>query len=499
MTSPDREIELKFLLDPDQVETVLPILGAPERDDLAAVYFDTADRRLARDGFGLRVRRSRKGRVQTLKAAATVEGGRAEWEWPVDGDAPDTGLLLETPAALAEDETLLPVFAVRVERLTRRVLHQDSDIELALDRGDIVVGARSLPVVELELELKAGAPGALFDLARTLMETAPLRLSAVSKAERGYRLADGGGVIRPRHTTPALSPDDTAGHAFQAVAGGGLAHLAAGAESLRAMPGPEGVHQVRVAVRRLRAHMSVFRPVIEGDGAADIKARFKWLAGELDEARDLDVFIADVWRPAAEVHHDLTGMAAFGGALLSAQTRAYARVAAAIDSAAFRRLLLDATAWVQLGDWTTDPGRVSLRDGPARDFVAGRLTRRRRGILKAGRRLAGLDRAQRHKVRIEAKVLRYAVEDLGGLFSDHPRRREKLGAALKAVQDSLGALNDLAISEDIARDQALADGGPEAALAAGWLTGERATHEAQLLRAAHADMKAFAAVRRFWV
>ncbi len=499
MTAPGNEIELKFLLDPEQIDAVTPLLAGGARDDLAAVYFDTPDRRLARTGFGLRVRRSAKGLTQTLKAAATVDGGRSEWEWPVATDTPDPALLAGTPAVLAEGETLEPVFAVRVERLTRRVDHRGADIELALDRGEIVVGDRTTPVLELELELKAGAPAALFDLARSLMETAPLRLSAVSKAERGYRLASGEAFARPRHTVPALSSDDTAGQAFQAVAGAVLAHLAAGAESLRATPGPEGVHQVRVAVRRLRAHMSIFRPVIQGGETADIKTRLKWLAGELDEARNLDVFIGDVWRPAAAAHHDLAGLAAFGHDLLSAQTRAYGRVAAAIDSAAFRRLMLDATAWVQLGDWTGIGGDASRRDGPACDFVADRLSRRRRKIVKAGRHLARLDHPARHQVRIQAKVLRYAVEDLGGLFNDHPRRRERLTAALKQLQDSLGVLNDLAFSDDLARDLALAEGDTDAALAAGWLIGERSTGEAALLRAAQADLDAFGRIRRFWV
>lgn len=498
MVTPANEIELKFLLDADQVEGVLPLLAGGERDDLAAVYFDTPDRRLARTGFGLRVRRSAKGRTQTLKAAATVEGGRSEWEWPVATDAPDPALLASTPAVLVEGETLEPVFAVRVERLTRRIDHRGSDIELALDRGEIVVGDRAAPVLELELELKAGAPSALFDLARGLMETTPLRLSAVSKAERGYRLASDEALTRPRHTVPALSSDDTAGQAFQAVAGAVLAHLAAGAESLRATPGPEGVHQVRVAVRRLRAHMAIFRPVIEGAEMVDIRTRLKWLAGELDEARNLDVFIADVWRPAAAAHHDLAGLAAFGQDLLSAQTRAYERVATAIDSPSFRRLILDATAWVQLGDWTGPAGDASRRDAPARDVVADRLSRRRRRILKAGRHLARLDRPARHRMRIEAKILRYAVEDLGGLFENHPRRRDRLTAALKQLQDSLGALNDLVFSEALARDLAIGDGEADAALAAGWLIGERSTREAALLDIAQADLKAFAKIRRFW-
>ena len=498
MTSPVREIELKFLLAEADVPAVLAALPGGETETLLATYYDTGDRQLRRAGFGLRVRRCGQTRTQTLKSAAVPDGGRDEWEWPVSADRPDPALLAGTPVGLADDATLEPLFTVEVERLSLRLARGGAEIETALDRGLISAGGETAQVHELELELKSGPPDALFDLARELMRTVPLRLSAISKAERGYRLADGQARDRPRYESPALAPGLSAGQAFQVLGSGCLAHLAANAESFAAAPGPEGVHQVRVAVRRLRAALSTFRPVTEDPDWKAVRRRLKWLAGELDQARNLDVFIADIWRPAARAHHELTGMAAFGRALLSAQTRAYDRAVAAIGDQAFRSLLLETAAWLQLGAWTTDAVLAPERERPAEAVAGDALDRRRRKILKAGKRLADLDRETRHKLRIQAKILRYAAEDLGGLFPRHPRRAQRFVEALKAMQDSLGALNDLVFSEDLARDIALAAGSSEAAFAAGQLTGQRTRGAAKLLKTAQAAFDDFAEARAFW-
>ena len=500
MTTPSREIELKFLLDAAAAEAVLAALppGEPVVTDLVATYFDTPDHWLRQNGFGLRVRRSGKERIQTLKAALGADGGRDEWEWPVKSDVPDLALLLATPAPVTADTELIPRFTVRTRRTIRRIRQGDSDIELALDDAEVTAGDRRDAFVELELEFKSGPPSALFDLARELAAIAPLRLSSVTKAERGFALVDGVDRGRPRYAGPRLTADLTAARAFQTLGAACLAHLCANAESLRDMPGPEGVHQLRVAVRRLRAGLATFKPLIAVDEREAMKQSLRWLAGELDEARNLDVFIADFWRPAARDHHDLPGMAAFGRALLTAQTRAYERAAKAIDSPRFRTLTLETAAWLRTGPWTADEATATARGGPAPEFAADALKRRRKKILKAGKRLADLDRPTRHRVRIQAKILRYAAEDLGGLFPDHPRRAERFVESLKALQDALGALNDLAFGEDLARGVALASDSADAAFAVGRLTGERASDEAALLKAAEEAFKDFTEARPFW-
>ncbi|HRD45541.1 CYTH domain-containing protein [Brevundimonas sp. UBA2416] len=190
MTAPDREIELKFLLSRDAADAVLAALprGETAVKDLHAIYFDTADHWLRRQGFGLRVRRSGDQRVQTLKSALGADGGRDEWEWPVKTDAPEIALLAETPAALPDGAALVPLFTVTSRRAVRMIEEGGALVELVIDAGEIRAGHRSVPLLELEIELKTGNPSALRTLAERLARVAPLTPSAETKAERGYRL-----------------------------------------------------------------------------------------------------------------------------------------------------------------------------------------------------------------------------------------------------------------------------------------------------------------------
>lgn len=190
MTAPVREIELKFLparADLDALMAALPPGEATVRA-MTAIYYDTADRWLARHGFGLRVRRTGDRRIQTLKSALGDDGGRDEWEWPVSTDDPEPTLLADTPAALPAGAALVAQFTVSVSRRVRVVELVDACIEIALDDGEIEAGGRRETILELELELLSGASQALDRLADQLRAAVPLTPSTVTKAERGYRL-----------------------------------------------------------------------------------------------------------------------------------------------------------------------------------------------------------------------------------------------------------------------------------------------------------------------
>jgi inorganic triphosphatase YgiF len=510
----DHEIELKFLIAPEASNAILARLEGREAvRQLDATYFDTVDHALRKAGFGLRIRDGENGRKQTLKSASS--GGvfaRGEWESAVEGPEPDRELLARTPAArVINGDALSPVFATNVRRVTRLIERDGATIEAALDQGELLVDDRRAAVSELELELKTGAASVLFDLARDLAAHAPLRLSLVSKAERGYALALGE-VEGPR-ADPALNPEATTGEALQALGRAALDRLCAAAEALRTRPGPERVHKLRVAARRFRGLLSVFKALAGDPAARHVKAELKWLADALGAARGLDVFIADVWRPAVEsqgeqspggqdqpdlAQDEARALAAFGKALLSAQTDAYAKADAAVDSARFRALAIDAAAWLEAGAWTTDERLRKRRDKPAAAFAAKALEKRRRRIREDGRDLAALTAEDRHHLRIRGKKLRYAVEDLGGLFPDHPKRLARLVAATKDLQDVLGLLNDLAVREALAHEVALSCEDSEAAFAAGRLTAGRPEREAELLVEAQGAYVTFAEAKRFW-
>ena len=197
MTTPSREIELKFLLDADAAAAVLAALPPGETvvADMVAIYFDTSDHRLRRNGFGLRVRRTGESRIQTLKAALGDDGGRDEWEWPVEADTPDVALLATTPAALPAGVALVPLFTVTSRRTLRMVETDGALIELVIDDARVEAGGRRETFLELELELKAGEAAALTTLAARLSRVAALTPTDLSKAGRGFRLLGAGGQI----------------------------------------------------------------------------------------------------------------------------------------------------------------------------------------------------------------------------------------------------------------------------------------------------------------
>jgi inorganic triphosphatase YgiF len=414
---------------------------------------------------------------------------REEYEAPLEGEAPPLELApLREVLTQAEAAALAPAFDVRVTRRQRLVRFEDSEIELALDQGQVCGGRRTAPICEVELELKAGRPAALFALARRLAAAAPLYLSFETKSARGQALV-AGAAAAARRGRPRLEPGATAGEAFQAVARDALAAIAAHAAGLRQSPDAQATHQLRVAVRRLRSALSTFRPVVADAGYAPLKAELRWLAGAFDAARDLDVFAGHVDDAAQALDPPPAGTPALRAALTRAQTAARRAACETAAGARFRALMIDASAWVETGAWRAAPAAGA----PARAFAAEVLARRRRQVLKAGRTLAAADPAARHALRIRAKKLRYAAEGFAGLF--HGRAPGRFVRRAAALQDTLGRLTDLAAAERLAAALPLS---PQAAFAAGELAGLRAAAQPKLVARAEKALARLEAAERFW-
>ena len=200
---------------------------------------------------------------------------------------------------------------------------------------------------------------------------AALDLSFTSKAERGYALMDGAALSPVKAKRPALRPGETAAQAFTTIAASALNQITANARVLRAARRPEAVHQLRVGVRRLRTAIGLFGPMLADALREAIKAELKWITSELGEARYLDVFIAETFRPAAARRRGGVGVAALGAGLLSAQTRAYDRVETAVRSRRFSRLTLEVAAWIETGDWMEDTGSDAGRPARAAGYRPG--------------------------------------------------------------------------------------------------------------------------------
>ena len=297
------EIELKFEVEPEALARLKTDprlageLSAPR--ELLSTYFDTDERDLRKAGFTLRVRSEAGRRLQTVKS--DLDGGlihRGEWESEIqpDGEGFDLGVALDTPlrpllgdGGLAHE--LKPLFATRVRRQIGRLAQDGSDIEVAFDEGEIEGDGRRSSLSELELELKQGAPASLFALAEELSTETPLKLSFVSKAARGYALVDGGVRACKIKPAPPLKAKTPAGQAFQAVARLCLMQFSANQRLVEGSRGPEAIHQMRVALRRMRSAIDTFAEVTADAERDAVMAELKWLAGELDEARDLSRYM----------------------------------------------------------------------------------------------------------------------------------------------------------------------------------------------------------------
>lgn len=490
MVSGSREIELKFLCAPGDLGAVLA--AAPEGDDdsreLISVYFDTPDLALQKAGVSLRVRESKSGRVLTMKRGDGL--AREEYEAPLVGDQPPTELApLREVLTEADAATLAPAYNVRVIRRQRLVRYGDAEIELALDQGEVCGGRRASPISEVELELKSGEPAALFDLARELSRSAPLYLSFDTKSARGQALVAGQPVEARRRDKVKLERDATAGEAFQKNARNALAAIAANAAVLREAPNPEAVHQVRVAARRLRSALATFRPVVEDARYQAVKDELRWLAKAFDQARNLDVFAEEVLGPAQKMGAPPAGLPALIAAVEAARQAVRKDACATAAGERFRTLMIDATAWAETGDWL---GAAAGQE-PARSYADKVLGKRLKKLLKRGRKIEAHDDAARHAVRIQAKKLRYAAEGFASLYPD--KKVDRFVGRLKALQDSLGALNDIATAEPLMASLALS---PEAAFAAGELEGLKLADDHKLIAQAAKSLCKLADTPAFW-
>lgn len=438
MSGPDREIELKFICEPRDLEALLAAApqGPTETKALRATYFDTPDGHLRAKRISLRVRESGGRRVQTLKRGDGF--GREEYEQKVEA------LELDMPAlrkALSGQRrrALAPAFTVAVERRQRVVDYHGAAVEIAADLGTIEAAEHRRDICELELELKAGSPRALFDLARDLSRTAPLYLSYEGKAAQGQALGDGALLAPRRLEKIALDADLNAAEAFQVIARASLSAIAANAALVRETADEAALHQLRVAVRRLRSAIGACSDLVGDAEAPAIRAGLKWLAGTCGEARDLDVFIAGLaGDPDAQT---------LAEPLAQARATAYAKACAALSSGRFRDLVIDTAAWIETGAWVAGPGKAAAerRAEPARAFAARALAQRWKAWKKLADDFEGLDVAGRHRLRIKAKGLRYGAEAFASLFPAKPAAR--LIARVKRLQDELGALNDAAVAK----------------------------------------------------
>ncbi|MGY0004055.1 CYTH and CHAD domain-containing protein [Micromonospora sp. I033] len=402
--------------------------------DLDAVYWDTADLRLARSGYALRRRTGGHDAGWHLKVGA-VGGARTEHQFPAgpeDADPPAELVALFRGAS--RGRPVAPAARIVTRRRERRLLDGAGRplAEVAEDdvhAEDLVSGERQA-WHEIEVELVDGDE-ALLDAVHDRLRAAGARTVPVSKSHRalGGRLA----AVRPAAADPAAAPvvdyltaqrDTLIGHHAGALGGD-----------------EDAVHDMRVAVRRLRSTLRTFRGLWDRAESEAVRVELRWLGGRLGPVRDVQVMAA---RLADAVHAEPDELV-----LGPVPARFAERFAADLATA------LDGLQAALGSDRYTDLLRRldALVEGPTARAVRPRwVTRRvRRAVARfddrLDRALAGGDDTALHEARKAGKRARYAVEVR--------RPAGKLVDRFKDLQDALGAHQDSVVTREVLREQAL--------------------------------------------
>lgn len=516
----NRELELKFSAQPKDLQRFKKAVNAAgknrrqwARKTLVSRYFDTDDLRLRTLGVSVRLRSNGEKVVQTIKARAGNSGGglmdRHEWEHNVEGNElvlTDLPIAARRAIGAIRDDELSVVMEVHIERqsiLIRRTnpLGPDVVIEAVLDEGRIVAGSNQETFAECELELIEGDPNGFFTVASEIHNACPLPMSALTKAGRGYRLLTGEGPKAYRVPKFQLSKEQTIHAALAQIYPVCIANIVENEEACLHGTDPEGVHQMRVSVRRLRTSLKIFGEHLDPARISWMDDDLKWLGNALGPARDWDVYITEMLASVSGYGVDETAISALREAAEGRRAEAYETVRKTLTSRRYTKMMFHLTAFVAVEGWLAmplDPSDPLLR--PLEECAAEILSKPHRKLLKQAKNLEKQDMEARHEVRIRLKKLRYAVDFLRGIYAG--KATAAYLKSLQSLQDQFGHLNDVAQAMGMTGELTRLDGAGDASdlalaggLVQGWYARALKETEPELVK----DWKRFEKLRAFWL
>jgi CHAD domain-containing protein len=467
---------------PDLVTSTVTALPRPA-ERLVDTYLDTADWRIGRSGFVLRVRhRGGRGEV-TLKDVVRAKGGlrrRLEVTEPLPPEGVEA-LGAQGPVgwrlrALAGKRPLQPVLEVRTRRRPYDLCVSDERVaEVALDDTTIGVSNDHQPVRLQRVEVEVTAPWVkrLTPLVDTMRRECGLQAATLSKFEAGLLAA--GLRIPPPLDLGSVSFDanPSVGEVAFAVLRRSFNGVLSHETGTRLGEDPEELHDMRVATRRTRAALSLFADALPVR-ARHVRSELGWLAGILGAVRDLDVQLERMegW---IRGFPDEDRVALSDLATLLDRQREDARRAllAGLDSARYERLVAGFATMLRQG-----PSRRSAAArAPAGAVVPDLIAARHRSANKAARRAHRSGEADDfHATRIRVKRLRYALEFVSEIYD---KRTAKYVRHVVKLQDALGLMQDARVAGAKLHELATAEGSglsPTTVFVMGGVT-ERYRHE----------------------
>jgi triphosphatase len=399
----------------------------------------------------LRVRKSGDAvAVLGMKAPGAATDGpfhRLEVEVNSPGLKPNLALFDKTTrkflARIIGDQPIEAKFKMQFTRQSGLVKCGSSIVEIAVDQGHISCGKQRVPLAEVELELVSGNKVDLLDLAKTLAEDFSLRLDFVSKAERGFRalLQEKPAPVRAGRIKPkSLATFDDA---VTVIISNTLAHFVANWACLRESDEPESIHQIRIALRRMRCGLLIFKRALPHAAFEALRDDTGRVASAFSPVRNADAFRMSVLQGPLASADRPENREAMWAILEKQRVAAYALAHSEIEGLAATVFVLKVQSFLARRDWREGPAGAESKkiQVPARKFSEAALDRLRARVLKRGKAAAVSDEA-RHKLRIALKNLRYGVDFFADLFGNRKRRRA-YKKRMSALQELLGIRNDI--------------------------------------------------------
>ena len=494
------ETELKLRIAPEHLDRLkrhpllktLATTRATTRK-LHSIYYDTPELDLHQRAMALRLRRVGKQWLQTLKGGGEVQAGlhqRNEWEAPVAAEALDFEALKASGARLPQGvrKKLQPVFVTDFSRTSRMLTFEGAEIEFSLDTGEIRAGQATCPISELELELKSGEPLQLFRLALTLIGIVPLELEPASKAEYGYILYTAAKPAVRKASFPTLEKSRSIASALQSMIVACLQHVQANVPGAVHGLDEEYLHQVRVALRRLRVVLAMAETFRADAELTALHEQVAQLCTESGRSREWDVLVTQTLAPIYAHLPEHAGLKEVLRASEKMREHYHDQVQEKLQSRDYQRLLLRFGAWMNSDYWREPDGE----DLNLTRFAVQILHKRSKQVSKRGKNLAAADASQLHLLRISCKKLRYAAEMFASLFA--AAKTKRYVAALSGLQDIMGMMNDIAIARRLLDEMESQERHETLALIHGWMGHDYMERVVELGKA----WKKFSEQKAFW-
>ena len=528
------EFELKFEVPAASLAKLLAAVRVKKAQLqlLQACYFDTQDQALARDGVVIRIRRENGIWVQTIKASTNNALERLEHNLTIDGGAdvannamPNIDLsqnipknirqLLESILKINLDQqtpALVPVFETDVQRLKFDVTHAGSKIEIALDQGLVESNGKSVALCELEIELKEGKPEHAVAVARKWRSQYGLNISTLSKSMKGQRLHGDlhGHPVDPQLSSnqlnqnqPNQNPPNSLNALVKAVFTSCINQILSNASELAVYTNNkrekspaetrqeiEFIHQLRVAIRRLRVALREFNLMVDSIDLA-WEQPFVDVFRDLGKRRDADHLIHQL-QPAMLINGSpdfyihLKDVSVVNASPVDV---ASLDVGKKVRSEKFQDTLLCLIGFVKSQNLSAQSDAIKVNNSETSSknnknsknkknkpenvnhALEIRLNHWYKKSINGGKKFVELTQTQQHSVRKHFKKLRYLAEFSALCYVNYAKtskRAEAFSLSLKPVQDALGFYNDELVALEAYR--ALAKNEDRALFAVGWLS-----------------------------